>query len=81
MNYAAEQHMRESILNSTGFKNKTYTLTNSRGQITYNVNLVNHQYNVVSIGTVNNNDGLLLARAQVESRADQFPENFPEPSG
>ena len=51
------------------FKNKTYTLANSRGQFTYtvNVNRSNGYYDVVSIGTVNNNDGLLLARAQVAS--------------
>jgi hypothetical protein len=74
MNYAAEEFAQGVDLNSNGFKNKTYALANSRGQFTYSVNLVNGQNNVVSIGTVNNNNGLLLARAQVQS---QFPAEPP----
>jgi hypothetical protein len=77
MNYAAEEFAQGVDLNSNGFKNKTYTLANSRGQFTYTVNLVNGYYQVVSIGTVNNNDGLLLARAQVGSRPNQFPAGPP----
>ena len=73
MNYAAEQFAQGVDLSSNAFKNKTYTLANNRGEITYTVSLGGGQYNVVSIGTVNNNDGLLLARAQVGSRANQFP--------
>ncbi|MBI5586395.1 MAG: hypothetical protein HY892_21495 [Deltaproteobacteria bacterium] len=73
LNYAAEQYAAGTDLSSNQFKNKTYTLTNNRGQITYNVNIVGGYYHVVSIGTVNANDGLLLARAQVGSRANQFP--------
>jgi hypothetical protein len=77
MNYAAEEFAQGVDLNSNAFKNKTYTLANSRGQFAYTVNIVNGYYNVVSIGTVNNNDGLLLARAQVGSRPNQFPAGPP----
>lgn len=77
MNYAGEQFALGVDLDSNAFKNKTYTLANNRGQFTYTVNLVSGQYNVVSIGTVNNNDGLLVARAQVGSRANQFPAGPP----
>ena len=77
MNYAAERYKAGIDLDSNQFKDKTYTLSNNRGQITYTVNLAGSFYNVVSIGTVNGNNGLLLARAQVNSRADQFPAGPP----
>jgi hypothetical protein len=77
MNYAAEQYAAGTDLDSNQFKAKTYTLANSRGQITYSVNIVNGYYNVVSVGTVNGTDGLLLARAQVGSRPNQFPTGPP----
>ena len=71
MNYAAEQYAAGVDLNHNNFKNKTYTLGNNRGTITYNVSVVtgafDTYYDVVSIGTVNGNNGLLLARAQVRS--------------
>ncbi len=73
MNYAAEQYAAGTDLDSNQFKNRTYTLANNRGAITYNVALAGGQYNVTAIGTVNGTDGLLLARAQVGSRANQFP--------
>lgn len=77
MNYAAEQYAAGTDLDSTQFKNKTYTLANNRGAITYNVALAGGQYNVTAIGTVNGTNGLLLARAQVVSRANQFPAGPP----
>jgi type II secretory pathway pseudopilin PulG len=71
MNYAAERYAAGIDLNDHHFKGETYTLANNRGQITYSVTLVTGAvipyYDVVSIGTVNNNNGLLLARAQVRS--------------
>jgi hypothetical protein len=77
MNYAAEEYAAGTDLDSNQFKNKTYTLANNRGQLTYSVNIVNGYYNVVSVGTVNGTDGLLLARAQVGSRPNQFPAGPP----
>ena len=80
MNYAAERYAAGIDLNDNHFKNKTYTLANSRGQITYSVTLVTGSlipyYDVVSIGTVNNNDGLLLARAQVRSSSRPGTPNY-----
>ena len=71
MNYAAERFAAGADLNHHSFKGKTYTLGNGRGTITYTVSIVtgafNPYYDVVSIGTVNDSNGLLLARAQVRS--------------
>ncbi len=76
MNYAAEQYYAGVDLNNNQFKNTTYTLKDPntlkvQGQITYTVTLATGSfipyYDVVSIGTVNSSDGLLLARAQVRS--------------
>jgi hypothetical protein len=82
MNYAAERYAAGVHLNDNNFKNKIYTLVN-RGQITYTVTrrtvdpVTGYQvipyYDVVSTGTVNENDGLLLARAQVRSSSGRFP--------
>jgi hypothetical protein len=80
MNYAAEEFANGADLSSNQFQNKTYTLANNRGQITYTVTLVTGSiipyYDVISIGTVNNNDGLLLARAQVRSSSKSGTPNF-----
>ncbi|MBI4763267.1 MAG: hypothetical protein HY787_01505 [Deltaproteobacteria bacterium] len=82
MNYAAERYAAGVDLSDNQFKNKTYTLANARGTITYTVNLVtgllNPYYDVVSIGTVNDDNGLLLARAQVRSsNRPNTPNYFP----
>lgn len=80
MNYAAERYAAGVDLNDNHFKSKTYTLANSRGTITYTVNLVTGlltpYYDVVSIGTVNDGNGLLLARAQVRSSSRPNTPNF-----
>lgn len=80
MNYAAEEFANGADLSKNDFKNKTYTLANNRGQITYAVTLVTGSvvpyYDVISIGTVNNNNGLLLARAQVRSSSNPGTPNF-----
>ncbi len=80
MNYAAEEYAAGVDLASTQFRTKTYTLANNRGQITYTVNLVTGSlipyYDVTSIGTVNGNDGLLLARAQVRSSSKPGTPNY-----
>ena len=80
MNYAAERYAAGIDLSDNQFKNKTYTLANGRGQITYTVTLVTGSfipyYDVVSIGTVNDNDGMLLARAQVRSSSRPGTPNY-----
>ena len=77
MNYAAERYNFGVDLSTTSFQNTTYTLANSRGKITYTVTIAgtspNQYYNVVSIGTVNDTNGLLLAKAQVQSSSTSFP--------
>lgn len=72
MNYAPVHPAGIADLDS-----KTFTLGNNRGKISYTVNSVYGYYNVVSIGTVNDTNGLLLARAQVNSRPDQFRDEPP----
>jgi hypothetical protein len=80
MNYAAERFAVGVDLNQGNFKNQTYTLANGRGKITYTVNIVtgalNPYYDVVSIGTVNDTNGLLLARAQVRSSSVPNSPNY-----
>jgi hypothetical protein len=80
MNYAAERFAAGVDLNHIDFKNKAYTLTNNRGSITYTVNIVtgafNPYYDVISIGTVNDTDGLLLAKAQVRSSSVPNTPNY-----
>jgi hypothetical protein len=81
MNYAAEQFAAGVDLNHNNFQNKTYTLANSRGQITYSVGIAGSgipYYDVFSIGTVNATNGVLLARAQVRSSGvPDTPNYFP----
>jgi len=80
MNYAAERYNAGVDLTSTQFKNTTYTLANSRGKITYSVSPVigafNSYLNVVSTGTVNDSNGLLLAKAQVQSSSQPGTPNY-----
>lgn len=80
MNYAAERYAAGVDLNSTQFKDTTYTLANGRGQITYTVSIVTgafiYYYDVVAIGTVNASDGLLQARAQVRSSSKPGAPNY-----
>ncbi len=59
----------------TTLHNRTFTLNNNRGQFSFTASKLNPPtgtayYDVTSIGTVNGNDGLQLARAQVRSCAD-----------
>jgi hypothetical protein len=77
MNYAHEQYAADPN-NLNSIASKTYSLANSRGQITYTITPVGGVYQVVSIGTVNNTNGLLLARAQVQSsNTPGSPDYFP----
>lgn len=82
MNYAAERYAAGIDLDHIDFKNKPYTLANNRGEITFTVNIVtgssNPYYDVIAVGTVNNNNGLLLARAQIRSgNRSNTPYYFP----
>ncbi len=59
----------------TNLHNRTFTLNNNRGQFSFTATKVTPAtgtayYDVTSFGTVNGNDGLLLARAQVRSSSD-----------
>jgi Tfp pilus assembly protein PilE len=80
MNYAAERYAAGVDISASQFKDTTYTLANSRGQITYTVTLATGSflpyYNVISIGTVNSSDGLLQAKAQVQSSSTPGSPNY-----
>jgi hypothetical protein len=78
MNYAANCYTGNDPSCSpvlTNLHNRTFTLNNNRGQFSFTATKVTPAtgtayYDVTSFGTVNGNDGLLLARAQVRSSSN-----------
>ncbi len=85
MNYAAEQYYANVDLTTL---NNIYTLGDGQGTFSYTITAITGAappyYDVISTGTVNDTNGLLLAKAQVRSSSTPNTPNFfpiqnPEP--